>query len=72
MGLGFQAREGLITGDTFRLAAWFLPPLLLGVWLGSRAFRRADPARFRLWTLRLLMLLALLMVVQVLATLAGR
>src|SRR5262245_422065 len=72
MGLGFHAREVLITDDTFRLAAWFLPPLLLGVWLGSRAFRRADPARFRLWPLRLLMLLALLMIVQVLATLAGR
>jgi uncharacterized membrane protein YfcA len=72
MGLGFQAREGLITRDTFRLSAWFLAPLLLGVWLGSRAFRRADPVRFRLWTLRLLMLLALLMVAQVLAALAMR
>lgn len=72
MGLGFQAREGLITSDTFRLSAWFLPPLLVGVWLGSRAFRRADPARFRLWTLRLLMLLAILMVGQVLVTLSMR
>jgi len=35
MGLAAQAREGLITADTFRLAAWFLSPLLLGVWLGS-------------------------------------
>src|SRR5262245_30706030 len=35
LGLAFQAREGLITADTFRLAAWFLSPLLLGVWLGS-------------------------------------
>lgn len=69
MGLGFQAREGLIAHDTFRLAAWFLPPLLLGVWLGSRGFRRADPARFRFCTLRLLMLLAIVMGAQVLATL---
>ncbi len=72
MGLGFQAREGLITSDTFRLSASFLPSLLVGVWLGSRAFRRADPARFRLWTLRLLMLLAFLMAGQVLATLSIR
>jgi uncharacterized membrane protein YfcA len=72
MGLGFQAREGLITHDTFRLSAWFLPPLLLGVWLGSRAFRRADPGRFRLWTLRLLILLAILMGGQVVATLSMR
>jgi uncharacterized membrane protein YfcA len=70
MGLGFQAREGLITHDTFRLAAWFLPPLLLGVWIGSRAFRHADPAQFRLWTLRLLMLLAIVMSAQVLGALA--
>jgi uncharacterized protein len=69
MGLGFQARAGLIAPDTFRLAAWFFPPLLLGVWLGSRGFRRADPARFRFWTLRLLMLLAIVMGAQVLATL---
>lgn len=72
IGLGFQAREGLITHDTFRLSAWFLPPLLVGVWLGSRAFRRADPARFRFWTLRLLMLLAIVMAAQVIATLSVR
>jgi uncharacterized protein len=71
MGLGFQARAGLITPETFRLAAWFLPSLLLGVWLGSRAFSHADPTRFRLWTLRLLMLLALLMAAQVLTTIAA-
>lgn len=64
--------EGLIAHDTFRLAAWFLPPLLVGVWLGSRGFRRADPTRFRLWTLRFLMLLAIVMGAQVLSTLFTR
>jgi uncharacterized membrane protein YfcA len=71
MGLGAQAREGLVTKDTFRLSAWFLPPLLLGVWLGSRAFRRADPVRFRLWALLILMLLALLMGAQAVATIVS-
>jgi uncharacterized protein len=69
IGLGFQASAGLVTTDTFRLAAWFLPSLLLGVWLGSRAFVRADPARFRLWTLRILMALAVLLGAQALAVL---
>src|SRR5262249_8955405 len=66
MGLGFQASVGLVTADTFRLALWLLPSLLLGVWLGSRAFHRADPARFRVWTLRILMALALLLGAQAL------
>jgi hypothetical protein len=29
------------------MALAFLPALVLGVWLGSRSFRTADPARFR-------------------------
>ena len=41
-------------------AALFLPPLAAGVWLGNRSFRGADPAVFRRWVLRLLMLLAVL------------
>jgi uncharacterized membrane protein YfcA len=69
IGLGFQASARLVTTDTFRLAAWFLPSLLIGVWLGSRAFVRADPARFRLWTLRILMALAVLLGAQALAVL---
>ena len=70
MGLGFQATHGLISTETVRLSAWFLPPLGLGVWLGSRGFTRTDPAGFRLWTLRLLMGLALLMGAQAIATMA--
>ena len=65
MGLGFQAGEGSVTRGTFLLAAAFLLPLLAGVWIGSRAFRASDPERFRQWTLRLLMLLAILVAAQV-------
>ncbi len=60
MGLGFQAREGLIGWDDAVRALVYLPPLLAGIWLGARAFRGADPARFRVWVLRLLMGLAAL------------
>jgi hypothetical protein len=34
------------------------------VWLGARGFRRADPAAFRRWVLRLLVLLAVLTATQ--------
>jgi uncharacterized protein len=60
MGLGFLAREGLVTWDTAVRALTFAPPLFAGVWLGARAFTGTDPQVFRTWVLRLLMLLALL------------
>lgn len=64
MGLGFQAREGLIGWDDAVRALLFLPPLFLGVWLGARGFKGADPASFRRWVLRILMALALVTGVQ--------
>lgn len=64
MGLGFQAREGLIGWDDVIQAIVFLPPLVAGVWLGARSFKGADPAVFRRWTLRILMALAVITGVQ--------
>ena len=46
MGLGFLAREGLVTRDTGLLALAFLPALAAGVWLGSRSFRIGGPRPF--------------------------
>jgi uncharacterized membrane protein YfcA len=60
LGLGFQAREGLITGTSFWRFLLFLPPLLIGVWIGNRGFKSADPALFRRIVLWLLVLLAVL------------
>jgi uncharacterized membrane protein YfcA len=60
MGLGFQAREGLITETSFWRFLLFLPPLLIGVWIGNRGFKSADPALFRRIVLWLLVLLAVL------------
>jgi uncharacterized membrane protein YfcA len=59
-GLAWQGWNGLLTWATLWRAALFLPPLAAGVWLGNRSFRHADPAAFRRWVLRLLMLLAVL------------
>ena len=60
LGLAWQASSGLITPATLWRAALFLPPLIAGLWLGSRSFQRSDPAGFRRWVLRLLMVLAVL------------
>ncbi len=59
-GLAWQGWNGLITFATFWHALLFLPPLFAGIWLGNRSFKQADPAAFRRWVLRLLMLLAVL------------
>lgn len=59
-GLGFLGLEGLVTWESAVRFALFLPALLLGVAIGHRSFKGADPDAFRRWVLRLLMLLAVL------------
>jgi len=60
IGLVLLAREGLVTWDAFARAAIFIIPLILGVWLGARSFKTADPMMFRKLVLILLTLLAVL------------
>jgi uncharacterized protein len=59
-GLAWQGWSGLLSLATVWRALIFLPALAAGVWLGNRGFMKADPADFRRWVLRLLMLLAVL------------
>ena len=59
-GLVWQGWSGLLTPATLWRAALFLPALAAGVWLGNRGFKKTDPAGFRRWVLRLLMLLAVM------------
>ena len=56
--LAWQGWNGLLSLTTLWRALLFLPALVAGVWLGNRGFIHADPATFRRWVLRLLMLLA--------------
>ena len=70
IGLGFLAREGLVTGDSFIRALTFLPPLTAGVWLGARSFKAADPAVFRKFVLAILAALALITAAKGIAALA--
>jgi uncharacterized membrane protein YfcA len=64
VGLAFLAREGLVTKDSGLLALAFLPALVAGVWLGSRSFKTADPARFRKIVLIVLACLAVITAVK--------
>ena len=70
-GLGFLAREGLVTLDGFYRFLVLLPMLLAGQWLGARSFKKADPAEFRRWALGILSGLALLTGLQGAVTLAS-
>jgi uncharacterized protein len=60
IGLAFLSRESLITWNSFYLALLFLPALVIGIWIGARSFKSADPKVFRNWVLILLAALALL------------
>jgi uncharacterized protein len=60
IGLGFQARENLINYDSFVRAAAFLPPLLIGVWIGARGFKNTNPEWFKRSILVLLVVLAII------------
>lgn len=51
MGLAYMAPHELIDRSTLIRFAAYLPALLMGVWLGARGFRGADPERFRRWVL---------------------
>jgi len=69
IGLAWQGWNGLLTASTLWRALLFLPALLAGIWVGNRGFIHADPAGFRRWVLRLLMLLAVLTGARALAQL---
>jgi uncharacterized membrane protein YfcA len=59
-GLLLLGWEGLVETQTFVTAAWSLPVLVAGLWLGARQFLGASPESFRRSILWLLILLALL------------
>ena len=64
IGLTFQSREGLVTYDAALRALIFLPPLLIGIWLGSRSFKNTNPTTFRNIVLLILAVLSVISVVQ--------
>jgi uncharacterized membrane protein YfcA len=58
LGLGWQWHDGLLDRQVLARALLYAPALIAGVAVGNWMFATIDPARFRLWVLRLLMALA--------------
>jgi uncharacterized protein len=59
IGLANQSVHGLIGQDTILRAAWFLPPLIIGVRLGALSFKDTNPETFRKTVLLLLAALSI-------------
>ena len=51
--------NGIIVGDTFRVALAALPIMALGIWAGGRHFLATDPKDFRKFAIGLLAVLAM-------------
>lgn len=66
IGLANQSVHGIVTWDAAVRALTYLPALIVGVWIGSRAFAGADPAKFRKATLAILAALAVIIAVKAL------
>jgi uncharacterized protein len=58
IGLANQSAQGLLTWDVAWRALWYLPALIVGVWVGARSFKGTDPTLFRKAVLLLLAVLA--------------
>ena len=59
IGLANQSVHGLVTKEAALRALLFLPPLIVGVWLGARSFKTMDATLFRKWVLGILAVLAI-------------
>jgi len=55
-----SAPADLLGTDTLARAAWWLPPMLVGIWIGQRGFHNVSNDAFRRAVLNLLMAIALL------------
>ena len=68
IGLVNQSVQGLVTWDSAERAVFYLPALLIGVWIGARSFKSVDQALFRKIVLVILAVLALLILTKALST----
>jgi uncharacterized membrane protein YfcA len=60
LGVGYFATQDIVTTQSFIQSLFWLPALLIGVWIGAHGFRRMDQDAFRRWVLVILIALALL------------
>jgi len=64
IGLANQSLHGLITMQAATRALFYLPALLLGVWIGARSFKSVDQGLFRKIVLVILAVLATLILAK--------
>ena len=64
--LSGQAQEPLLGASTLNWALWLTPPMLLGIWIGQRAFSGVSTQGFRQHVLNLLALISALAVARAL------
>ena len=69
IGLANQSLHGLITMQAATRALFYLPALLLGVWIGARSFKSVDQGLFRKIVLVILAVLATLILARAAASL---
>jgi uncharacterized membrane protein YfcA len=60
LGVAYFAGQGIVTTRSFVQFGFWLPALLIGVWIGAHRFRRMDQEAFRRWVLVILIALAVL------------
>lgn len=70
LGVAYFATQGLVTGQSFVQFVFWMPTLLVGVWIGAHGFRRMNQATFRRWVLVILIALAVLGMAKALANLS--
>jgi hypothetical protein len=68
IGLANQSVHGLITWEAAMRALFYLPALLLGVWIGARSFKSVDQPLFRKIVLMILAVLATLILAKAVAS----
>lgn len=63
--LSWGTWHGVVTAETFTRSAWLSVPLLIGIYLGSHGFHRANEAQFRKAVLAILSALSIAGIVSV-------
>lgn len=66
VSVGVDGGAPLLSTDTLRTALWMTPAMLVGIWLGSRAFAVMSAQQFRRHVLNLLVLIASVSVLRAL------
>lgn len=68
---GMATYQGIIDVETVTRTALAVPPMILGTWIGTLVFNRANPDRFRQWVIIVLAGLAVVSLARALSSMTG-